>query len=532
MQLSALLAYLPEGVASSVTTVDAEADVYTVAFLTPGTGALRSDVLYFGDTTMLGEVELPDFCNLVLYGSGIERASLPAEANVVELLADADPFAVYNMLQNCFMENQEQTTIVRRMLLAHFSNKGLQYLIEEAASALGNPIVVVDNTYRYVAYHLGDLEGSDSQFARTIVEEIRNETLVEEVIAYIHDEGIDAQIARSTGPLVRQNRMLDANTMTAAVMVNGVCIAHVMMVEHTRPFTAIDARCLERLADFVGQEMQKSEVWNPTSGELGAFFLASLLNDRAPSEAVTLRRLKALNFHPKQYLQIVCLHASGEGLEQLQAEHIAGQLKPLLHHALYTRYHRQLVVLLSRDEKEDLSPFAVRLLREVGSLNDLSCGISNVFERITQARAAYDQARRAVRYGERAGSAIDDNGLYRYCDYSYMHALDLADRKTNLLSLCHPSLLALRDYDKRHGGELMDTLFCYLQVAGSTTRAAKMLVLHKNTLLYRLNRIRQILGCDLASGEELFHLQMSFRILLYLGLFVPRVVASREELRG
>lgn len=532
MQLSDLLNRLPKGSIEKLALADPEADVYSMAFLTPATEALREDILYFGDTTLLANITLPESPNLLLYGSGIdELMGLPASSNAVFLSADSDSFTCYNALQAYFLEDQAQTVIIRRMLQAHFSNRGLQYLIEEAALALENPIVVVDNTYRYIAYHLANLEGSNSQLERAITDELRNEELVEEVITYIHEEGIDRQIAKSAEPLVRDNTILGTNTMTAAVMVNNVCVAHVMMLEHGRAFTSIDRVCFARLAEFVGQELQKSEIWNPSTGELGAAFLANLLNDRDPSEKMTLRRIKALDFHPKKYLQVLCLHATGEGLGQLQVEHIAGQLKPLLHHSLYTRFHQQLVVLISRDDDDGLYGYSEQLVREVCSLNDITCGVSNVFDHIVQTRSAYNQARRAVRYGERTNAAFNDHRLFLYRDYSYMHALDLVDRRTNLLAICHPSLQQLRAYDDAHGGELMDTLFCYLQVAESTARAAKMLMLHKNTLLYRLNRIKQILGCDLTSGEDLFQLQMGFRILMFLGLFTPRMIVERDELR-
>lgn len=532
MRLSLIASHLADEDVSRMSLTDPDADVYTIGFLTPSGGPLREDVLYFGDTTLLANAQLPEAPNLVLYGSGHPGfLELPPATNVIVLSADRDPLTCYNTLQSYFLEDQRQTDIIRRMLMAHFSNKGLQYFVEEAAAALGNPIVVVDVTYRYVAHHLGELEGSNSSLEQVLNGELQNETLVEEVIAYIHNEGIDQQVAQSSKPIIHANGILGANTMTAAVMTHGTCMAHVMMIEYARPFTDSDFLCFERLADFVGQEMQKSEIWNPTAGELGAYFLANLLNDRSPSEAVTLRRMKMLDFHPKRYLQVLCLHAKGEGLSQLQAESVAGQLRPLLHHAIYTRFHQQLVLLVSRDDKDGVGAYGESLIREVNCLNNLTCGISNTFERVVQARAAYDQARRAVSYGERAGGVLDDCGLYHYSDYAYIHALDLVDRKTNLLMLCHPALLALQDYDKTHGGDLMDTLYCYLQVAGSTTRAAKLLTLHKNTLLYRLNRIKQILGTTLSSGEELFQFQMGFRILLYLGLFSPRIVVRREDLK-
>ena len=229
---------------------------------------------------------------------------------------------------------------------------------------------------------------------------------------------------------------------------------------------------------------------------------------------------------------VVCLHAPGEGLRQDQVELIAGQLRPMLHHALYTRFHRNLVILVSRDTEEALVDQSERLLREVSTLNGLTVGISNCFTDIVDSRRAYDQARAAIRMGVLTRKVMDEGGIYKYCDYASMHLLEVANRHANLLGFCHPALLRLSAHDERHGGELMDTLYCYLQVSGTTKRAADLLCLHKNTLLYRMNRIREILGCDLTSGEDQFVLQSSFRVLIYLGLFQPRFTTNREQLRG
>lgn len=534
MRLSALLARLPEGSIDNLSLADPEADVYTVSFLTPEATTLREDILYFGDTTLLSNKHLPESPSLMLYGSDSSDEALPTGVmtNVVTLAGDVDPFACYNALQAYFLEDQEQAGIIQRMLAAHFSNSGLQYLVEESAVALGNPIVVVDTTYRYIAHHLADLEGVDSTLSRVMAQEIQNETVLDNAVSYIRSSHIDSRLADLGAPLVEHNEILDCNTMTGAVMVRGVCIAHVMMMEHARPFTELDRECFDRLLQFVAQEMQKSEVWGPTSGELGSFFLANLLGDHHPSEAVTRRRLKAVNFHPKPVLTVVCLHAPNEGLRQEQAEHIAGQLRPMMHHALYTRYHQNLVVLVSRDTEYDLERDSYRLLREVAHLNGLSVGVSDAFAHLIDTRRGYEQARAAIRMGEMARNIFDENGLYRHCDYSYLRLLDLANRRTSLLGYCHPALVRLAAHDEKHSGELMETLFCYLQVAGITKRAASMLHLHKNTLLYRMNRIKEILGMDLTSGEDQFALQMSFRILMYLGLFSPRTPSSRQDLRG
>lgn len=536
MRLDELLARLPEDAIMRMSLADPESDVYNVTFFSLDMReSPRGDVLYFTDSELLPD-SVPDCrhfnCIVVDGASAPQTLADQPNVNLVWLAPGANLFACYNAIQTAFLENQELTGVVRRLLAAHFSNQGLQYLIEEAATALGNPIVVVDPTYHYTAYHLGNLAEDDSRLARVMVEEIANETVLEEAVAYIRDSKIDSEIARSKGPYERYNDILECNTMTLAVMVRGVCVAHVMMMERSHPFGEIDRDAFVHLANFVGQELQKSEVWGPTSGELGSYFLENLLNDRSPSVAITRRRLKSLNFHPKPVLLVVCLHAPGEGLSQVQGEHVAAQLKPVLHHSLYTRHHQQLVLLLSRDEDDVFSPLTERKLREVAALNGLTVGVSNPYYTITETRAAYEQARSAIRYGSQAAVADDGDHLYRYQDYAYMQLLDVAGRRMNLLRLCHPALLRLMDYDERHGGELMETLFCYLQVAGSTARAATHLNLHKNTMLYRLNRIKEVLGMDLSSGEDIFVLQVGFRALMNLGLFAPRVRLDRKALRA
>ena len=535
MRLADLLDRLPEDAVQRTSLSDPHCDVYNVSFMTPeAMEHPRGDVLYFTDSEILPASVADDrHFNCVVVDGGVapEGLSECPNVNLVWLAPGVDLFSCYNAIQGAFLENQELIAIVQRLLAAHFSNRGLQFLIEEAANALGNPIVVVDTTYRYTAFHLGNLHEDDTQLARVMSEEIANEIVLEDAISYIRDSKIDSQIARSKGPYEEHNKILNCRTMTSAVMVRGVCLAHVMMMERTHAFTDLDREVFARLALFVGQEIQKSEVWGPTNGELGSYFLENLLNDRSASVAVTRRRMKVLNFHPKPVLYVVCLHAAGEGLSQMQCEHLAAQLKPVLHHSLYTRFHQNLVALISRDVDEGLTGQTEEKLREVAALNDLDVGVSNAFSAVTDTRAAYDQARAAIRLGSQAAS-IDDRRLYHYCDYACLHMMEVSGRRMNMLSLCHPALLALMEYDDAHGGELMETLYWYLQLAGSTARAATLLTLHKNTMLYRLGRIRELLGMDLTSGEDLFELQVSYRVLITLGLFRPRLKVTREQLRG
>ena len=533
MRLDDLLSRLQIDDIERVALHDRDFEVTNVSFLTDwDTGSIRNDVVYFSKASLIpANIANGDFFNCIVQGpTGGEHLENCPNVNMIWLAEDTNFFALFNSIQAVFMEDRDLAAATRKLLAAHFSNQGLQYLIEEAGSILDNPIVVVDTSYRYIANFLGLESGDESPVANAIKQELSKEMLLDEAVSYIRDSRIDSEIARLKGPYLRFDERLGCNTMTQAVMVHGICVAHILMIEYHHPFTDLDREVFIRLGNFTSQELQKSELWGPTTGEMGSYFLENLINDSSPSAAVTNRRLKALNFHPKPLLFAFCFHAPGEGLSQMQAERIAAQLSPILHHSLYTRHHQQLVAIITRDLDEGISERTELKVRDVAALNGLTVGVSNSFRSLTETRHAYQQARAAIRYGEMASGVINDGGFYRYSDYAFLHMMSLAGRRTNLLHLCHPALLNLLEYDEVHGGELMDTLFCYLQVAGSTSRASQMLTLHKNTMLYRLSRIRKVLGMNLSSGEELFHLQVGFRILIHLGLFTPRMKLDRQEL--
>ncbi|PZT77444.1 MULTISPECIES: PucR family transcriptional regulator [unclassified Streptomyces] len=70
----------------------------------------------------------------------------------------------------------------------------------------------------------------------------------------------------------------------------------------------------------------------------------------------------------------------------------------------------------------------------------------------------------------------------------------------------------LREYDRRHRAELIPTLEAFLDCDGSWTRCAARLHLHVNTLRYRVGRIEQLTGRDLARLEDKLDFFLALRM--------------------
>ncbi|HEV7759525.1 MAG TPA: helix-turn-helix domain-containing protein [Acidimicrobiales bacterium] len=69
----------------------------------------------------------------------------------------------------------------------------------------------------------------------------------------------------------------------------------------------------------------------------------------------------------------------------------------------------------------------------------------------------------------------------------------------------------LLDYDAANRADLVRTLSRYLEHGGRYEATAKALDVHRSTLKYRLQRIREIAGCDLTDPDTVFSLQLATR---------------------
>lgn len=109
--------------------------------------------------------------------------------------------------------------------------------------------------------------------------------------------------------------------------------------------------------------------------------------------------------------------------------------------------------------------------------------------------------------------AFSDLGVYR---------LLVRLRETpELWAFYRETLSPLAAYDQKQDGELLKTLEAYFNHLGNLRATSEALHVHRNTLLYRLERIKQISGLDLNNADEHF--------ALWLALRAHRVLRTMEE---
>lgn len=132
----------------------------------------------------------------------------------------------------------------------------------------------------------------------------------------------------------------------------------------------------------------------------------------------------------------------------------------------------------------------------------------------------------AVRFGSEAGKRV-----LNYNRFNFYYSIYLAEKAAkhsmgsdDVLYLCDAAVLKLTRYDRQFNSDLRDTLFIYLMRDRNISAAARDLHVHRNTVIYKLNQIKALIG-DKADDPYVRHnLISSCMIIRYIENYRQREV--------
>jgi DNA-binding PucR family transcriptional regulator len=109
--------------------------------------------------------------------------------------------------------------------------------------------------------------------------------------------------------------------------------------------------------------------------------------------------------------------------------------------------------------------------------------------------------------------AADPHGAASYADLGIYRVLAASENHQPIDAFVREWLGPLLDYDDAHGTDLVPTLIAYLESGGSYEATAEALVIHRNTVRYRLGRIQELGGFDLRDVDARLNVHIAARAL-------------------
>jgi len=147
----------------------------------------------------------------------------------------------------------------------------------------------------------------------------------------------------------------------------------------------------------------------------------------------------------------------------------------------------------------------------------VAAGISRPAAGLNALREAYREAKDAVSIANELG---DRERSTFYGDLKlYQFLLALKDRNLEYMRRFYEETLGpLAEHDERKQGDLIRTLTGFFDANGNLAKAATDLDVHRNTLVYRLERIAELTDLNLDDADN--------RLILHLALKIQRVLAT------
>lgn len=136
-------------------------------------------------------------------------------------------------------------------------------------------------------------------------------------------------------------------------------------------------------------------------------------------------------------------------------------------------------------------------------------GLSNICTGVSNIKNCYDKACSSIELGKKLHP---DEYCFSYHEDNIYHFLTANFERERMLELYKEYLEPLDKFDLDNNSELVVTLFKYIESSCNMAKTAKDLFIHRNTMFYRLDQIKELLHIDLKNTDKLFLIQLAFYI--------------------
>lgn len=189
------------------------------------------------------------------------------------------------------------------------------------------------------------------------------------------------------------------------------------------------------------------------------------------------------NFHPERFALIDLRDCTPAAAAFLQT-----QLKNEFHASHPFIYKGKIVMFLHGDH-------SMPRLAELAEQNGIATVISGKLDGVFSAAALYPAVTATLDYLNEKGTG----GLLAFADdYALLLILRTAVEKGTVFDV---DVKKIAEYDKENSGELCLTLYTYLCCRHSLKDTCERLYTHRNTVLYRIRRIKEFFGIDTDNPE-------------------------------
>lgn len=331
-----------------------------------------------------------------------------------------------------------------------------------------------------------------------------------EVVYRMIKRGIYDELQQKMRP-VRMGTMPDLGMtmerVIAPIIVRREIYGYIWIVAGDRPLADLDELAIDHAATVAALVLLKEQAVREAQQAARGDFLTQLLRPEAEHTGAALERAHALGYQYDRPHQMLFVIPKTQAAVGPLANRLDNWLRGLGEWGLVVARERGIVVVVESKSNTAGQAQAQKLLSEMStSAQPLIVGVGQSTPE-KSLRRAFDEAFEAADIGQRLGSqkvlSFWDLGLLNWL---YHLPPDVLQSNPYLAKI-----KMLAEHDSQSSGELVPTLEAYLDYGGALAEAASVLNVHRNTMLYRLGRIEEIVGVNLKEAGQRLNLHIALK---------------------
>ncbi len=225
----------------------------------------------------------------------------------------------------------------------------------------------------------------------------------------------------------------------------------------------------------------------------------------------TLRRdIDALASEMGGAYTIIISKWDGASYDDRVSEYLCNEIMRSVPASISVLHNNYFVTLCGEIDSTEEKPKAVQDALNIMSKYSLVSSVSSIFTDLRHIHSFYNQTLLTIRIGTRIAP---NKVLHRFSDYSPLQVFEPAVENYPLEAFLEPLILTIGRYDKKNNSEYVKTLEAYVLSGLNNKQAAARLNVHINTLIYRINRMKDLFGIDFSDSTLITTLICNFLLI-------------------
>lgn len=439
---------------------------------------------------------------------------IPYESTMAEISK-----LIYNNIFQTEMSEQEKITQMYRDLNSMVMREhGLSDTLKTIINWVKYPVILTNNKLELIEYEAP--EDFNIPLSNFLHLDFATPILPSSFINNINEDYNKRHFVLSTIKLESQSSQVDLIIfpITEEKSLKGFCC----YLDLNSTFSSSDYNFAFNANSIMSIELMKYDFRLQRQKDTKNDFLQSILtNSMTQQELISLCEFHGFNYQCHRICSVIRLdNYIGKTFDQRKS--IENQLQSIIRtvlsaHRLNTfkiNYNNNIVIyffflLKSKTSTAMIDETTQCIKRITDELNaaGINCasGIGKITTGIQTIGNNFSQALSALRVG---ADLHKSQTVFSYHDDAIYHLLLSNFTKEQLMEIYTETIEPLVTFDKENNLDWIDTLKEYFSSGFNITEAAKQLYIHRNTMNYRMEKIRELLNTDLKNTNECLMLQL------------------------